>query len=85
MFKKRNMNISLTSSFRPGLYPIGLHKWQVVGDGHDCEYVSLSGDVDLHFSACSKNDFSCKDGSCVSIQKRCDRINDCGDSRLKRI
>ena len=88
MFKSKNMNITLTSSFRPNTrYPMGLHRWQVIGDRHDCEYVSLTGpgDVDLHFSACSQDDFSCEDGSCVSIQKRCDRINDCGDSRLRGI
>lgn len=50
-------------------YPLGTRSWSIHGNK------SL-----LTFSACSENDFTCADGSCIPIESRCDLHVDCRDS-----
>ena len=56
-------------------YPMGLEKWVIVGDDN-CKY---STPHTLFFSSCSIGEFTCDDGSCISIDERCNKVSDCSD------
>ena len=57
-------------------YPIGTHEWDVYGDPCFDEPVAT---VKLNFNACNETEFNCNDGSCIEMNKRCDRKIDCAD------
>lgn len=54
-------------------YPIGRHTWRMKGD------VCLETSVDLMLTVCNEKEFTCSDGSCVDINKRCNSEIDCVD------
>ena len=57
---------------------MGLHSWQINGDQYCNEgqpYTAL-----LKLTACKEGQFTCNDGICISMDKRCDQISDCVDS-----
>ena len=55
---------------------IGRHSWHITGD-----YACSSKDivVDLSLSSCKNDEFTCTDGVCIDMIKRCDNINHCKD------
>ncbi|XP_045615469.1 uncharacterized protein [Procambarus clarkii] len=58
---------------RPKGYPVGLASWETQGD-------SCGRQVEYLLTACGEGDFTCVDGSCVKIARRCDQVTDCSDS-----
>ena len=51
--------------------PVGFHEWyESFGSKH----------IKLSLSTCKPGQFSCRDGSCISINKRCDLLSDCQDN-----
>lgn len=61
---------------RPDQYPFGKKIWKVEFEG--CGY-SLGDDVLLTLSTCSSGEYTCNDGSCIKLEKRCDLRVDCPD------
>ncbi|XP_076049639.1 uncharacterized protein LOC143030375 [Oratosquilla oratoria] len=55
-------------------YPIGLREWDVSGD--DCPGQRKF----LKLTSCKNHEFTCNDGSCVPIERRCDSTTQCPDS-----
>ena len=55
-------------------YLFGVSSWETLSD-QSCE----SKIFDVSFSSCSRNEFTCADGYCVSLAQRCDHVSDCGD------
>lgn len=61
---------------RPDIYPFGKKMWQVKTDV--CGF--NPGDlVHLTLSVCGDNQFTCDDGSCIILDKKCDLRVDCLD------
>ena len=64
-------------------YVLGKHKWTVTGDVYDCHegqpYTTF-----LKLSGCSKGEFTCNDGQCVTMEQRCDQLPDCRDKSDER-
>ena len=57
---------------------MGLHNWQINGDQYCNQgqpYTAL-----LKLTACKEGQFTCNDGFCISMDKRCDQRSDCVDS-----
>ena len=66
------------------MYPAGRQIWWYHQDDIVCGTNNLPlepgwGITRLHLSACSKDEFGCDDGSCISIDNWCDLNNDCLD------
>ncbi|XP_066975450.1 uncharacterized protein [Macrobrachium rosenbergii] len=55
-------------------YPIGVHDFEVVGD--KCP----GRKIKLKLTSCPNGMYTCTDGSCIDISKRCDLELDCADS-----
>ena len=58
------------------LYPLGRNTWQITND--TCTGAG-SVQISLILTACSMEQFTCDDGLCVGMDKRCDRKQDCED------
>ena len=56
-------------------YPMGFKVWKVTND--NCPGPPTKN---LVFSGCDLNEFTCNNGNCIKITKRCDNIIDCPDS-----
>lgn len=54
--------------------PVGRHSWIVYLDERLGER-----EENLTLSTCSPDHFTCDDGSCVKMSRRCDLVSDCGD------
>ena len=57
-------------------YPIGIHTWKSVGG--NCK-TDEDGRMQLLLTACDEDMFTCGDGSCIHMEKRCDLQVDCKD------
>ena len=57
---------------------LGNHNWTVFNDSKMCSEDNPYK-VELSFTACKKDEFNCRDGSCVETEKRCDGKFDCKD------
>ena len=65
-------------------YVLGKHKWTVTGDVYECHegqpyttYLKLSGCNPI-------GEFTCNDGQCVAMEKRCDQVPNCRDQSDER-
>lgn len=59
-------------------FPLGLHKWNILND--TCvDLNSNEAKMALLLSVCSADQFSCSNGLCVPLAKRCDLFPDCAD------
>ncbi|XP_076059662.1 uncharacterized protein LOC143036299 [Oratosquilla oratoria] len=57
-----------------GLWPMGRHNWTVEG-----EVCGKGGVQVLQLSSCVRDQFTCRDGSCIPRIQRCDQRPDCFD------
>ena len=68
---------------KPGPYPFGSQKWAILNDTCHDEDISDNVQRVLHFSSCGRDEFNCKDGSCIPLRLRCNGRADCRD-KLRR-
>ena len=75
--KKSNMSIATSSSPYTSLL-IGVHEVDFSGVEEDA--CQADGVVRrLKFTTCVPGEFTCNDGQCVGIEKRCDQTSHCND------
>lgn len=60
----------------PGLYPFGTNVWTL---GSNVCNMAAGTTVNLTLSLCGEGKFTCADGSCISLEQRCDLRLDCPD------
>lgn len=61
---------------KEGQYPFGTHMWTLGSEVCD---ISAGKTVNLTISVCGHGQFTCSDGSCIDLRKRCDLRIDCLD------
>ncbi|XP_042894047.1 uncharacterized protein LOC122267911 [Penaeus japonicus] len=59
--------------------PLGLHSWRITSNSDICGKQEGSTHL-LALTACRDNEYSCRDGTCISLEKRCDLRVDCPDN-----
>ena len=61
-------------------YVLGRHKWMVHDDNPKCHPVEGEPySTELLFSACEEGEYTCNDGQCIAMKKRCNQYSDCRD------
>ena len=77
-------NVTAVSMASKVSYVLGKHKWTVTGDVYECHegqpyttYLKLSGCNPI-------GEFTCDDGQCVAMEKRCDQVPNCRDQSDER-
>ena len=66
-----------TSNANP--YPLGKIWWRIVDDSKSCNDGKINETVPLKLTGCPDGYFTCDNGDCVSMEKRCDQVLNCGD------
>ena len=54
----------------------GSHTWTIHNDSQDCSESEIHV-RNLTLTGCSENEFTCGTGACISMEKRCDSVEDC--------
>ena len=60
-------------------FPVGKGIWEL-GSSNICQENAEGLKVELMFSNCGQFEFSCSDGTCIPIQKKCNFVPDCWDN-----
>ena len=70
---------------------LGKHKWTIQNDSAACHKsrdpesdASSPYQVDLKMTSCKVGEFTCNDGACVQMGKRCNQVADCEDKSDER-
>ena len=75
---RKHKEFLATSDAKLNSLLIGPHTWTVHNDSRSCSLASSYTTV-LKLTGCSEEEFTCSDGSCVSMTSRCNGKNDCSD------
>ena len=60
-------------------YLLGKHKWTISNDYFDCNEAQQYTTV-LKLTGCNpEGDFTCDDGQCIPMERRCDQVTNCRD------
>ena len=60
-------------------YPLGKIWWRIADDSKSCNDGKINETVPLKLTGCPDGYFTCDNGDCVSMEKRCDQVLNCGD------
>ena len=71
-------NVTGTSLATHKSFTLGKNTWTIIGD-KGCGKGSHSYKVKLKMTGCKDGNFTCNDGQCVSMTKRCDHVPNCRD------
>ena len=70
----KNRNFYAYSSAAAGSLLLGTHTWYFVWDTCGSGYMR-----NMTLTPCTDDQFTCQDGSCISMKERCDSRVQCGD------
>ena len=73
-----NSNVTGTSIGSHTSLFLGKNTWTIFGD-RGCNKKSNSYEIDLKMTGCKEKDFTCSDGQCIRMTKRCDQVPNCRD------
>ena len=66
-------------------YALGKHNWTIWADAFEClkslrdaEY-KKEYTIEMKLTGCKADEFTCDDGQCVKMEKRCNQLQDCRD------
>ena len=60
-------------------YPIGKIWWRVIDDSKTCSNRKINDTVQLKLTGCPDGYFTCDNGDCIDMEKRCDQLLNCED------
>ena len=61
-----------------GHLPVGRHSWKLTSQ-YVCKHHQQQKHFDILLSSCGEEEFTCDDGTCIDIKKKCDLVNHCVD------
>ena len=73
----QNGNFTAKSTINYESHAFGRHTWMI--DKDVCNGGKGGYETDLKLTFCSEEEFTCRDGACVGMDQRCDRIPNCRD------
>ncbi|KAK7068940.1 hypothetical protein SK128_006012 [Halocaridina rubra] len=68
--RKRFIGTPIATALVKGFQPFGRQEWV---------YMEINTTSAMALTTCSKDEFTCNNGTCLTMWKRCDGENDCGD------
>ena len=71
-------NITAVSKEISGRFMLGKQNWTVEGDSKKCNE-GKPYNITLKLTGCKEDEFTCDDGQCVKIEKRCNQQYNCRD------
>ena len=69
-------NTTALSDEISGRFMLGKQNWTIKGDSKKC-HKGKSYIATLKLTSCKDGEFTCDDGHCIKMEKRCDQIPDC--------
>ena len=78
VLRDEDLNVTGVSTAPHESFTLGKHNWTIRGD-KGCSRGGQEYTIQLKMSGCVEGTFTCNDGQCVSIEKRCDQLSDCRD------
>ena len=76
-------NVTGTSRAPHASFTLGKNTWTIAGD-NGCGKNHNSYTTDLKMSGCKDGNFTCYNGQCISMRKRCDQVPNCRDHSDER-
>ena len=76
-------NVTGTSVAFHKSFTLGRNTWIIVGD-KGCNEMGNTYTTELKMSGCKDGSFTCYDGQCVSMERRCDQVPNCRDHSDER-
>ena len=80
-FLKTNSNtisVSARTEASEISYALGRQTWLITNDSYECSN-GRPYQLDLKLTGCDSDEFTCDDGQCIGMKKRCDQVFDCWD------
>ena len=75
VLQDRNNDISARADADQISFALGKHNWTISGDSSECS----SDIMEMKLTGCKDGEFTCDDGQCISMEKRCNQLQDCRD------
>ena len=76
-------NITATSEATLESYILGKHNWTVTGDNKRCSK-GQTYTRQMKLTGCTDEEFTCDDGQCIRMEKRCNQLPNCRDKSDER-
>ena len=77
------LNVTARTSASQISYALGKHNWTIQGDKYQC-YKGRDYEIQMKLTGCKKCEFTCDDGQCIPMEKRCDQEPQCKDESDER-
>ena len=58
---------------------LGKQNWTITNDAEACSKGQASYTIEMKLSACKEDEFTCNNGQCVNMKKRCNQLSNCRD------
>ena len=65
-------------------FALGRNNWTITGDKIECSKNQSSYTIELKLTGCKENEFTCDDGQCVKMERRCNQLPNCRDKSDER-
>ena len=70
-------NVTATSMASQVSYALGTQNWTVTGDSPACSSDGKPYTREMKLTGCSTTEFTCSTGQCISMEQRCNQVQDC--------
>ena len=77
MYSDPRLNMIARSRASQNSFVLGKHNWTISGDKYQCS--KDSDEIELKLTGCKNHEFTCNDGQCIRMDKRCDQMPQCED------